>query len=1795
MSAFCFAIVTILRDEALRLPRLVKSCQSFLDAGGEFHAFDTGSTDNTVEVAKKLGIKIVSVGSRFLRTIRAADAKKINETFLFEKPLESSSAKRKKLPDKLKFLLDLDPESYKKHPGNPEPLVKAGDQYFHFGQARNAVAELSKKRWVLHVDGSQSFETFDFKLLNECLLDAEKKGFDRVSYSLRYFEEGTDGFQLQRVQRFYEKSELHWNYAVHEVVVRKPGCERTTRPDEPYEIPESVLLLHHYKALRKGRNMYLTGLAHDALLQPKDKRVAHYFGRELLFKGYVRSALVLLIELGNNPKVFDHERSESCCLAGQGFEKLMETEKALEMYRKGYEVDPTRRNPLLHRCRLLLDEHKWEAALQDALLAQTIPRPTHGYHEDAANYGFRVPQFLTHCYLELHQYDRAYVAWKQFRDICSASIKDMFNSALASCGFLSAPAGADYPFLPPPQSTSAQQERREQIAKLAMEELARRKAASSQKAQMQWDVEEPWMSTGAVFASSFEQKEDERQRGVYKEEVISHKDAQVVQPLEQKKDNQGPLEWNANKPPVVVWLGTSKRDMWLPAHAPRKQANWSLESVLFKRWCEELSHHYNVLVLSPDAVGIFKAPNFPDITIVSLKEWSELSACLSSEHLTALLMLMEDEHGALPPPLFDWAKIKNVGVVSSGPGARKWSRLWERLDTRLMTCNIPRFEWNLPLPPSSPSEEVCGKAKDAVSGTIVYCGLLNSQLLQFLTGTWCWLQHEFPKLSLCIYGSATDCDNAQLLVKLRADLGQLRGVAWKSDFNGDSKEMLATLSSAQWWLSLDVPYSSTSRDMQAWLSTSCGTQTLDASTSQTRESLRAQLLSTCPGKSAVSEAQWFAHAVSTWIDQEAQVLKNQAEGQDRTDPRCVSLCLEEPCPDIETKVVFEEKRRTLAVWCGPTHPYFASELYGSEIALQNLVKWLALEQGWNVVMFFDSPTPCSHVYNVPNLNVSVCPADQLVKQIQFWGIDRMIVWRYTYILESLPLEIKYVWIWLHDWCMHTYPRGNVSYPVAVQLSKAGIRIKVVTLTEIHLRSAKHRYPELPSMILPNGIAEENWTAAEELLRKRGLERVPWRFVWTSCPTRNLSYMLALWPKIRARWPMATLRVVRGDQHLEPDLRATMVILKDQGVTYVGQLPEKEVALELLCADIWLYMTHFPETFCMSALEAARAGCICVSTPDGVPNQLQSRIPMFRGKVQSPDSDEEILSLLANSVDSYPRKENQTFAKLLSWKNIAKMWAQEFEIKEDKTPLTPTFAPAPTAAPAPAIAPALKHSFDLTPPPSPKIEAATPTTEPPALSLPSTLPAPATPVERERKQKRIHVCLGWTPDVHQAWGHMIPPGFPYPIVNLDLAASPPGPDDILVVVNGSWSYKPEQLAALAPTYYGNLCPTENKYAMIPGWLPEDLAAVPQVRHLALPYLFEWRPLPPLDFALWAQSKPEKTHDIYLPEIIAHTYLSGHTASNKYVTAIKASPGYDPSRVTSNVNAARFALIVDPSVEPGYMTQLFMDALMALAVPVYIGAPDCDNYFSRQAVIALPDDIAPDKLCEIFAAIKSTDYEQYLPYLEAERHRLMNNLNPFLQFARALEHEELPANLGVIVMSNPNDAAEWNDFTREAIRIGLDQYTHHTVKTDVRDTEEHLALWQELQTCTEPDHHWLILSAEVRFTDTAIKDLQTLESKLSFPWDLINLSSDAVENRLGSFVLTSKKKRGTSHPATAYLLNASGAKHLVALYSKSLTRGVLEEDLMSFSDEMVYLVGPKIVETPEAEESKNSDSEKKISQT
>jgi glycosyltransferase involved in cell wall biosynthesis len=262
-----FSIACIARNEARTLPRLLKSLEEFRDRGGEVVLVDTGSTDETVDVALEWGCQVHEVGDRFAFSITAETASAANALVAWD--------------------------------GLP-PIVGVGERVFDFAAARNHAAEMCPSDCYGMVDCDEVLARFNVPAVERLFRSGVDIVFNEHVYSWK-----ADGTPHERFVRdtFGRRGRTRWYGIVHEVLMPAPiGSERVDRV-----MAESALLTEHYQVESANRGCYMPGLALDHLLDPANARKKFYFGRELYFVDHHEAAIRELEEYLLMPGAWEWE------------------------------------------------------------------------------------------------------------------------------------------------------------------------------------------------------------------------------------------------------------------------------------------------------------------------------------------------------------------------------------------------------------------------------------------------------------------------------------------------------------------------------------------------------------------------------------------------------------------------------------------------------------------------------------------------------------------------------------------------------------------------------------------------------------------------------------------------------------------------------------------------------------------------------------------------------------------------------------------------------------------------------------------------------------------------------------------------------------------------------------------------------------------------------------------------------------------------------------------------------------------------------------------------------------------------------------------------------------------------------------------------------------------------------------------------------------------------------------------------------------------------------------------------
>lgn len=337
-----FSIVLIARDESKTLPRLFASIKGFVARGGEVCVLDTGSTDNTVQIAKDFGCIVKEVGEKYLHKISKEQAGDINKKFIV---------------------------------GGESPAVIEGDKYFDFASARNESTSMASNDFVCTVDCDEVLTNLNIDRINELIKDPD---LAHCEYEFVFSHDQFGRPAIQFVQsKMFNRTKMNWAGITHELVTPiGAGGKRLY-------LPPDILLLEHWQQ-PGDRHSYLKGLLVDCFEHPDKDRNSHYAARELMWSGRPKSAIKEFerhLTMGGWPA----ERSESCIFIGNCYGQINQPEKQVEFYNKAYFIDSSRREPFIQLAQFYLHNKQYEAAISYANACLNIPwRPF--YANNKAHY-----------------------------------------------------------------------------------------------------------------------------------------------------------------------------------------------------------------------------------------------------------------------------------------------------------------------------------------------------------------------------------------------------------------------------------------------------------------------------------------------------------------------------------------------------------------------------------------------------------------------------------------------------------------------------------------------------------------------------------------------------------------------------------------------------------------------------------------------------------------------------------------------------------------------------------------------------------------------------------------------------------------------------------------------------------------------------------------------------------------------------------------------------------------------------------------------------------------------------------------------------------------------------------------------------------------------------------------------------------------------------------------------------------------------------------------------------------------
>lgn len=316
----------------------------------------------------------------------------------------------------------------------------------------------------------------------------------------------------------------------------------------------------------------------------------------------------------------------------------------------------------------------------------------------------------------------------------------------------------------------------------------------------------------------------------------------------------------------------------------------------------------------------------------------------------------------------------------------------------------------------------------------------------------------------------------------------------------------------------------------------------------------------------------------------------------------------------------------------------ASDIYGSELALVNLAAELAARRH-QVCITSMNHWPDADFDGLQYVHHG---------RVRTMTFDVVIVWKQlNYFLYFADLAPQ-TFFWAHEVTPGCWMEG-VLLQAAPLLANVRDRVTgYVALTEFHKRKMVDKYGLDESKVLVIGNAIQPLPAPPVEQRVRN------RFIWVSAYGRGLRQLVEFFPTIVRHLPDAELHVFRQADEGYEDLLAV------PHVKIHGFVSNEVVQQQMRQAEYWLYPTDVEETYCISALEAQRAGVLCIATALGALTEtIGDRGVLLRQPVHTPEYWKEALDAIL-SLHADEGRKAELRERGMAWANQQTLQARALE-------------------------------------------------------------------------------------------------------------------------------------------------------------------------------------------------------------------------------------------------------------------------------------------------------------------------------------------------------------------------------------------------------------------------------------------------------------------------------------------------------------------------------------------------------
>ena len=252
---------------------------------------------------------------------------------------------------------------------------------------------------------------------------------------------------------------------------------------------------------------------------------------------------------------------------------------------------------------------------------------------------------------------------------------------------------------------------------------------------------------------------------------------------------------------------------------------------------------------------------------------------------------------------------------------------------------------------------------------------------------------------------------------------------------------------------------------------------------------------------------------------------------------------------------------------------------GSEIMAINLAKEF-IKFGYRVIIFGSFENIEKKInYECHHDNIEYIDTKYFSEFALKYIIDYLIVSRDTKNL-CFYNNIKNVYLWVHD-ILPIIDGDSTCFQTHKEKFK-----KLIAVTNWQKNKIIEKF-EIPSELI---YVSRN--AIHPCRFKKEVEKIPYRFIYSSSALRGLNNLIDIFPKIKEKYPLSTLYLFIRNEEVDID---TLKKIKDMDYVFVNERVNQEnLSIEFLKSDIFLYPTNFMETYCITAVEAMASKCLVVT-------------------------------------------------------------------------------------------------------------------------------------------------------------------------------------------------------------------------------------------------------------------------------------------------------------------------------------------------------------------------------------------------------------------------------------------------------------------------------------------------------------------------------------------------------------------------------------------------------------------------